>query len=225
LILVLVIGSLHCAAQIPQPAQPQRSILVKGILLSADSSRPVPSASVAIKGTDRGVATGDGGRFELSVLEGTVLEFSSVGYKSRTYVVSGPADTLYQVQYLQNDTVYLGTTNIKIQPTAQQFSKDFVNAPVRDIPREIAKANLDPEVLRMKMNNLPVTTEDISRRNIQAGVDNMTSKGMIPPQVSILSLLNPKLWKLLLDPPPVPSKKVPSAYGDTLYKINHAIGQ
>ncbi len=209
IILALLLIGLPCAAQ--------RSILVRGILLSADSSRPIPSASVAIKGADRGVVTGDGGRFELNVLEGTVLEFSSIGYKSKTYLVSGSADTLYLVQYLQTDTVYLGNTNVKIQPTAQQFSKDLVNAPVRDIPRKIAKANLDPEVLRMKMNNLPVTTEDISRRNIQAGVDKMTNAGMIPPQFSILSLINPKLWKLLLDPPPVPGKKVSTTFADTIH--------
>lgn len=216
-----------CAAQIASPSgaaqpsgSPQRIILVKGILLSADSSRPIPSASVAIQSTDRGVATSSEGRFELSVLAGTTLEFSSIGYKSKTYLVSGSADTLYLVQYLQIDTVYLGNTNVRIKPTAQQFSKDFVNAPVRDIPLEIAKSNMDPEVLRMKMNSLPVTQEDISRREIQKGVDAMTNKGMIPPQFSILSLLNYKMWKLLLDPPSVPNKKVPSAHGDTLYSAD-----
>ena len=50
---------------------------------------PLPGATVLEKGTSNGVATNVDGRFELTVADDAVLQFSFMGYKTEEISVKG----------------------------------------------------------------------------------------------------------------------------------------
>ncbi|MFN3908411.1 MAG: SusC/RagA family TonB-linked outer membrane protein [Flavobacterium sp.] len=58
-----------------------------------DESMPLPGASVVVKGTNRGTTTDFDGNYSIKAKAGEVLEFSFVGYKTRTATV-GASNTL-----------------------------------------------------------------------------------------------------------------------------------
>src|SRR3982751_4283441 len=47
------------------------------------SGKPVPSASVVVKGTSRGTTSDDNGKFSISAASGDILVISGVGFDSR----------------------------------------------------------------------------------------------------------------------------------------------
>lgn len=51
--------------------------------------QPLPSVGVLLKGTTKGVVTDLSGRYQITVSEGDILEFSQLGFKSRTEAVKG----------------------------------------------------------------------------------------------------------------------------------------
>ena len=54
----------------------------------SDSMGGLPSASVIIQGTTKGVPTDDNGNFEISVENGDVLEISFMGYSTKTVPIT-----------------------------------------------------------------------------------------------------------------------------------------
>src|SRR5688500_6115418 len=54
-----------------------------GVVMTADSLKGIPSASVVIKGQNRGTVTSETGVFSIVVLKGDLVEFTSVGYKPK----------------------------------------------------------------------------------------------------------------------------------------------
>lgn len=64
-----------------------RFIDVSGVILD-ESGQPLPAAMVKVKGTNKGTATNEKGRFTLpDVIKGDVLVISYIGYKSQEVVV------------------------------------------------------------------------------------------------------------------------------------------
>src|ERR1700691_1601319 len=61
-----------------------------GFVMSSDSLTAVPGATIAVKGRNQGTFTNDQGVFEIPLLKGDVIEFSSIGYKS--VIVQIPRD-------------------------------------------------------------------------------------------------------------------------------------
>jgi TonB-linked SusC/RagA family outer membrane protein len=55
---------------------------VTGTVVNSETSEPVTNASVRVKGTSKGVNTDSKGVFTLNVPDGSILEISSVGFKS-----------------------------------------------------------------------------------------------------------------------------------------------
>ena len=67
--------------------------VVSGVIVDADTQEPIPSVTVLLQGTTKGVASDADGRYELTLTQqefnNGVLVFSSVGYISREVVVNG----------------------------------------------------------------------------------------------------------------------------------------
>ena len=62
---------------------------VKGTVKSASDGFPIPGVNVTIEGTASGVATDFDGNYKLKVKNGDVLNFSSVGFTSKSVTVTG----------------------------------------------------------------------------------------------------------------------------------------
>lgn len=77
-----------------------QNVPVRGIVID-DQNQPVPGVSVMIKGTKSGTATGQEGRFTISVVKGQVLTIKSVGFISQEVTVG--TETNISIQ-LKNDS-------------------------------------------------------------------------------------------------------------------------
>jgi TonB-linked outer membrane protein, SusC/RagA family len=64
---------------------------ISGTVSSAADNTPLSGVSVAVKGTSRGAATDDSGRYTISASEGEILVFSYLGYQSQEVKVGSTA--------------------------------------------------------------------------------------------------------------------------------------
>src|SRR5688500_20123116 len=103
-----------------------------GVIMTADSLVGIPAVSVMVKGQNRGTITNNQGVFSIVVLKGDQVEFSHVTYKPKTITIPRnlEGNQYSVVQLMVIDTVYLPATIIRPRPTAEQFSRDFVNTKI-----------------------------------------------------------------------------------------------
>src|ERR1700748_3501123 len=122
-----------------------------GFVMTVDSLQAIPGVTIAVKGRNQGTFTNDQGVFEIPLLKGDIIVFSSVGYKSVTYQI--PFDLKgnqwSMVQTMTDSAQYLPVTIIKPRPTRDQFDRDFVNTNVPDDQIEVARQNLSEAKRRM----------------------------------------------------------------------------
>src|SRR5436853_4409194 len=105
-----------------------------GVVVTADSLKPIPYVNVIIRNTWRGTVTDYFGFFSFVARMNDTIEFSSLGYKKSTFVIP---DTLKNsryslIQMMHNDTVMIGEVFIYPWPTKEQFKDAFLNLRIPD---------------------------------------------------------------------------------------------
>src|SRR5580693_5309785 len=77
-----------------------------GFVMTSDSLQAMPGVTIAVKGRNQGTFTNDQGVFEIPLLKGDIIEFSSIGYKS--IIAQIPRDlkgNQYSMVQLMTDSV------------------------------------------------------------------------------------------------------------------------
>lgn len=163
-----------------------------GVIMTADSLKGVPFASVIVKGQNRGTISNEQGVFSIVVLKGDQVEFSSIGYRSKTIEIPRdiPGNQYSVIQLMVEDTVYLPATIIKPRPSRAQFERDFINTNVPDDQREIARQNNDAATRRAMMKVLPSDGREATTRYIKQDAAKSYYKGQVAP----MNILNPAAW-------------------------------
>lgn len=163
-----------------------------GVVMTADSLKALPSVSVVVKGRNQGTVTSSQGVFSIPLLKGDVIEFSSVGFKSKT--VNIPKDivgTQYSIiQLMVTDTVYLPATIIKPRPSREQFERDFVKTEFPDDELETARKNNSEETRRVLLATLPRDGREAANTYLNKQAAKNYYSGQIPPQ----NIFNPFAW-------------------------------
>lgn len=67
----------------------QESYLLKGTIVSEVDQQPIPGVNVLVLNTTRGASTDFDGNFQIQVTKGEVLQFSYLGYVTKTLIVEG----------------------------------------------------------------------------------------------------------------------------------------
>jgi hypothetical protein len=163
-----------------------------GVVMTADSLVGIPAVSVMVKGQNRGTITNDQGVFSIVVLKGDQVEFSHVSYKQKTISIPKnlEGNQYSVVQLMVVDTVYLPATIIRPRPTAEQFSRDFVNTKVPDDNIEIARRNTDVAKRRILMRTVPADGGEATQMQFNKIATKATYYGQTPP----MNILNPAAW-------------------------------
>lgn len=163
-----------------------------GVVMSADSLRALPGASITVKGRNQGTLTNDQGVFSIVVLKGDELEFTSVGFKPKTVQIPRNIEGNQQsmIQLMVEDTVYLPATIIKKYPTRAEFERDFVNLDIPDDDEEIARKNLSEANRRALMSVYPRDGREANNYYFQQNAQKYYSAGQLPPQ----NIFNPMAW-------------------------------
>ncbi|WP_234733956.1 TonB-dependent receptor [Tellurirhabdus bombi] len=123
------------ALKLPEPvySQPAERVLT-GKVSSAEDSQPLPGVSILIKGTSKGTATDNDGRYSLSIPDqGATLVFSYVGFESQEIEVGNRASIDIS---LRNDNKAL--SEVVVVGYGTQRKKDLTGAVTRIDPKENA---------------------------------------------------------------------------------------
>ncbi len=163
-----------------------------GVVMTADSLIGIPSASIMVKGQNRGTITNDKGVFSIVVLKGDQVEFTSIGYKP--ILVSIPKDIVGNehsiIQLMVTDTIFLPATIIKPRPTREQFEREFLNNNVPDDDIAIARKNTNAETRRFLMTTLPSDGREASNQYLRQTSNKLSYAGQLAPQ----NIFNPFAW-------------------------------
>ena len=79
----------------------------------SDSMGGLPSASVIIQGTTKGVPTDDNGNFEISVENGDVLEISFMGYSTKTVPITSKTPNVLNIS-MEEDSQQLEDVVVEV---------------------------------------------------------------------------------------------------------------
>jgi CarboxypepD_reg-like domain len=122
-----------------------------GVVMTADSLRFIPFATVNIKGKNQGTYASDMGVFSLIAQKGDTLLFSSIGYRDKKYVIPTTLeDRRYSIiQLMVQDTFYLPETIIRPGPSKERFDYAFKYWQIPDDKFEIARKNTEQNTLRI----------------------------------------------------------------------------
>lgn len=176
-----------------QNFMPRDSVIqLFGVVMTSDSLRAVPSASVIVVGKGRGTITNNDGVFSIVVLKGDKITFSSIGFKDKTiFIPKNLTETQYSViQLLVADTNYLPATILKPRPTREQFERDFANTRVPDDLYEVARQNTDEQKRRLLLALLPADGKEAVNYQLRQDAQKYYYAGQIPPQ----NIFNPLAW-------------------------------
>jgi hypothetical protein len=163
-----------------------------GFVMTSDSLQAMPGVTIAVKGRNQGTFTNDQGVFEIALLKGDIIEFSSIGYKS--IIVQVPRDLkgnqYSMVQLMTDSAQFLSVSIIKPRPTRDQFDRDFVNTSVPDDQIEIARQNLSEAKRRMLAKTLPADAKEAANTYLRQNATKYSYQGQAPPQ----NIFNPVAW-------------------------------
>ncbi len=138
---------------------------LSGILVGKKNAQPAAYAVIRINHSRRGVIADEKGFYSIPVVPGDTLYFSCLGYKKSGFVFSdylkeyeGDKETqfVYAINYLEEDSVVLPTITIYPYDSPEKIRTAILAMGIPDgSPDDLARDNLDPEVMRYLMEELP----------------------------------------------------------------------
>lgn len=168
-----------------------------GVVMTADSLKAIPFASIVVNKKGRGTITNNDGVFSIAVNKGEKITFTCIGFKDR--VISIPTNlegNQYSViQLMVNDTNFLPATILKPRPTRAQFERDFVNAKVDDDLFITARKNTSEAQKRIILSSLPRDGKEA----VGASLTNQAAKYYYSGQLPPMNILNPAAWKSFIN--------------------------
>jgi hypothetical protein len=200
-IALLGLGSQTAFAQQTTPNTPNiyRDSVVQlyGVVMTADSLKGIPFASIVVNKKGRGTVTNNDGVFSIAVNKGEHITFSCVGFKERTILIPKNLEgNQYSViQLMVNDTNFLPATILKPRPTRAQFERDFVNAKINDDLYETARKNTSESQKRIILASMPRDGKEA----VGAALTNQAAKYYYSGQLPPMNILNPAAWKSFID--------------------------
>jgi hypothetical protein len=163
-----------------------------GVIMTADSLRFIPFASIENKSQNNGTYCSEMGVFTLLANKGDTLKFSNVGYRDKYYIIPTTlTETRYSIiQLMVQDTFFLPETIIRPGPSKERFDYAFKYWQIPDDKFETARKNTEANTMRV----VSLATSYDGRENQShyqriAAVRN-TWAGQQPPQ----NIFSPLAW-------------------------------
>lgn len=172
-------------------------IQCSGVVVDHQTLAPIPYATVAVKGTHRGVSADYYGFFSFTAYAGERIVISCVGYKPVEVKLpdSGRSDRYSLIQSLVKDTLELAETVIYPWPSKEKFAEAFINLKIPDDNYEIARKNMALAEMRERINMGKMDAGMNYKNYIQQTTDKLYYAGQYQPN----NLLNPVAWAQFLE--------------------------
>jgi hypothetical protein len=163
-----------------------------GVVVTADSLKPIPFVNIFIKDSWRGTITDLYGFFSFVAHKNDEILFSALGYKTSHFIIP---DTIHTTRYsliqvMRVDTLMMNETQIYPWPTYEQFKQAFVNTDIPDDQLERAKKNIAELEKRVMFDDVPMSGSMNYRNYIDQHISQLYYAGQMQP----ISLLNPFAW-------------------------------
>lgn len=191
-------GAIQAAAQTSNAAANRDSvkfIQMSGIVIT-DSMERVPFTKVVDLTTRRGVIADYYGYYALVVHPGDTLQFSCMGFKKKTYIVSDTMslESFNLVQVMKYDTIMADPVNVYPWPSREQFATAFVNMESPNDALKRARKRLTPQ--EMAFVGALLDSDGQSSYSIyqQQFLQDQYTRGQGPAN----NLLNPASWSEFL---------------------------
>jgi hypothetical protein len=145
-----------------------------------------------VKGQNRGTVTNAKGVFSIVVVKGDRVEFSSIGFLSKTVTIPAnlAGNDFSIIQLMITDTIFLPATIIKARPSREQFERDFLTTKVPDDALTVARKNNDQATRRLLMEGLPTDGREASSQFFRSYSNKSYYAGQVAPQ----NIFNPFAW-------------------------------
>jgi len=168
-----------------------------GVVVTADSLKPIPFSSILIRNTYHGTVSDYYGFFSFVARMKDTIEFSAIGYRRAAFIVP---DTITDfrcslIQILKADTITLREALILPWPTKEQFKEAFLSLRVPDDELARAKKNLNPERLNYLSQNMPMDAS----LNYKYQMSQQASRLYYAGQVPTSNWLNPIAWAKFIE--------------------------
>lgn len=167
-------------------------IQINGVVMTADSLRAVPAATIQVRNKNRGVESEYNGVFSIVCYKGDTLQFSCIGFRTKEFVVSKDlqGDYFSLIQLMVQDTFYLPETIIRPLPSKDGFDYAFLHWRIPNDKYEIARRNTDAYILRALAYTLPKDGHEAQSAVLQQQARDAVYYGQRPP----MNIFNPLAW-------------------------------
>jgi hypothetical protein len=193
-LLILLSVLLFSAAPETGRAQVTDSTLVQfsGVVVTADSLKPIPFVNIFIKDSWRGTITDLYGFFSFVAHKNDDILFNALGYKTVRFIIPDTirSNRYSMIQVMRMDTLILNETEIYPWPTYEQFKEAFVNTNIPDDDLERARKNIIEIKKRIMYDDVAMSGSMNFRNYIDKRVGQLYYAGQMPPN----NLLNPFAW-------------------------------
>lgn len=167
-------------------------IQFSGVVITADSLKPVSFANIIVKDSRRGTTCDYYGYFSFVAKKSDTILFSAIGYKKATFIIP---DTITKKRYsliqaMTSDTLLLDETMIYPWPSVEQFKQAFISFEVPDDDYLIAKKNLELAEMRERARNTPMDGSMNYKNFMDQQYYKLYYAGQTPP----LTIFNPFAW-------------------------------
>lgn len=196
LLVLCVTGTVH-AQQTKKDTVKRKIIQFSGVVVNADSLKPIPFTSIIVKHTNRGTSSDYFGFFSFVAQTGDTIVFSNITYKNAEFIIPEDLDdNRYSlIQMLSPDTVTLNEAVVYPWPTREQFKEAFLfmHIPADDLER--ARKNLSPEYMAMRAEHLETDPNMAFRMTMFRHNSRLYAAGQLPPN----NVLNPIAWAKFIE--------------------------
>ncbi|MEI6123351.1 MAG: carboxypeptidase-like regulatory domain-containing protein [Bacteroidota bacterium] len=187
-IIILCFSALNAKSQITDSTLVQFS----GVVVTADSLKPLPFVNIFIKDSWHGTITDLYGFFSFVAHKNDDIVFNALGYKPAYFRIP---DTISSnryslIQVMRSDTLILNETVIYPWPTYEQFKQAFVDLTIKDDDLERANKNIEEIKKRIYYDKGGMDASMNFRNYIDRRVGQLYTAGQYP----VNNLLSPVAW-------------------------------
>jgi hypothetical protein len=168
-----------------------------GIVVTADSLKPIPYTNIRIEGTNLGTMANYEGFFSFVAHRGDHLIFTAVGFRESHFTIP---DTLsinrYSLfQMMQTDTILLTETVIYPWPTVEQLEYAIIQHRVPENDYDRAMKNLALEEMKERARNLDFD----GMMNYRYDMSEVVRKSYYAGQYMPYQFMNPFAWAKFIE--------------------------
>jgi hypothetical protein len=191
--LILAFSASNTSAQVTDDDLVQFS----GVIVTADSLRPLPYTSIIVVGSNVGTISDYYGYFSFVAQKNDSIQFSSIGFKKSYFVIPDSlSENRYSlIQMMQSDTFLLREAIIYPWPSIEQFKDAFLALNVPDDDLERARKNLERQRLADIGEGMGMDGAENYRYQMQQYQSQLYYSGQAPP----INIFNPIAWAKFIE--------------------------